>query len=246
MRIRFTSITAFEYVVPLDRPLKGLLISDLHIGYAVPRADSTREVVDLIRSVVDHEKITVVFILGDIIHFHPSNFPSLWLNFYSTLEALGVEVHTIPGNHDRYLHAKVVSQYAGVHVHPHQSDLIIVRPRGTGRTVVLGHDIHNDKRVHGTDNVRKWFTALRTTFRKFIQPDSLLILGHVHWREVSEDQLTHSLAPFSYDLGKLFYGILEPDDCGTLSVRWSSGYNIEQAGIIERADCSTLARPLSE
>ena len=53
-----------------------------------------------------------------------------------------------------------------------------------------------------------WFRSLRNQFNDIIGADSLLILGHLHEDEISEDGLTKSLMPYSYDLHVFFYGFL--------------------------------------
>jgi DNA repair exonuclease SbcCD nuclease subunit len=173
-----------------------------------------------LRRVIETEHPTVIFVLGDIVHFHLFNLRRYWHAFYSQLETLGIEIHIIPGNHDRYLHGKVVKQYHSTNVHPHQNELIIVHPPGDGRKVVLGHDLRNDKRVHGTTAVRLWFAALRATFARAIDPDALLVLGHVHERISAEDGLTESLLPFSFDYNAYGYGIVEMGHDGVLSTRF--------------------------
>jgi hypothetical protein len=217
MNLLHPSIRSFEYVIQCDHPFKALLITDLHIGRHITHRESIHALIGSLRSVIELESPTVIFILGDIIHFRWLNVWSCLFDFYSAIESLGVPIHSIPGNHDRYLHARVAAKYNGDFVHPHQSEAIIISPPNGGRKVVLGHDLCNDKRVHGFGPVREWFAALRSTFADVIPEDALLIVGHVHEHLWSADGLSQSLPPFSADIGIFAYGILEFDDHGQIT-----------------------------
>lgn len=187
---------------------KALLISDLHIGQNFSRRESTAEVVQHLRELCEREHPSVVFILGDVIHIRLFNKKKYWTRFYEQMETLGVEVHIIPGNHEKWYYWYI--SYDGPRVHSHHSELIIVTHKKL--RAALGHDVKNDRKVHSTAEVREWYQALRDTFPEVIHSDTLLILGHLHQATDSKDHKTRSIRPFSHDLNCWDYAVLEISD----------------------------------
>ena len=168
------------------------------------------QVVAHLAHVVEVERPTVIFILGDIIHVNLGNRVSHWTTFYGKLESLNIETHIIPGNHDRWKHSGVCKSYHGTNVHAHNNDVIVVNIEGDRVSrAVLGHDLRNDRRVHSTVGIRKWYNDLRNKFRSEIPDDALLIVGHLHQILDSVDGRSMSMLPFSYDLRIWAYGVLE-------------------------------------
>ena len=199
--------SVFTYEIAEGQDFRAILISDLHIARFCQNSESISQICDHLREIINEKNANIIFICGDIIHFKLSVRYFHWLEAYSKFDELGVEIHVIPGNHDRFKHKKVSEYFHGANVHLHSEELIKIVPPN-GRAVVLGHDVHNDRRVHGTKKIRMWFRSLRNQFNDIIGADSLLILGHLHEDEISEDGLTKSLMPYSYDLHVFFYGFL--------------------------------------
>lgn len=212
MRLKNRDIRSFEFTIQQGQRFRAIIVSDLHIGQHKNRAESTRAVVANIRQIVASEGATHVFILGDMIHLRATNLPRHWSNLFRELESVGIEVHTIPGNHDRFWHKVACKSYRGVNVHPHQCHVIVVRQEAGGPSAVLGHHLNNDMKVHMECEVREWYRALRSTFSDIIDEDALLVLGHLHQVTDSVDQKTRSVLMFSNDLFVWAYSVLERED----------------------------------
>ncbi|OHT04715.1 hypothetical protein TRFO_06131 [Tritrichomonas foetus] len=201
------NVQCFTYQIENGATFRAILISDLHVARFHSKHESISQIVAHLRTIIDRNQANLIFICGDIIHFKLFVGYKDWIEVYSALEELGVEIHVIPGNHDRFRNKKVMSKFHGRNVHLHLEDLIKIIPPN-GRTVVLGHDVRNDKKVHGSYHVRIWFRSLREQFSNYIDQDSFLILGHLHEEQESKDGLTKSLMPYSYDLRVFYYGFL--------------------------------------
>lgn len=204
-------ITPFDFTIPRGAQFKAVIVSDLHIGQHKSKAVSTEAVVSNIRRVVESEHATHVFVLGDMIHLGV-NIPGDWKRLFCELERVGVEVHTIPGNHDRIWHKIACKAYKGTRVHPHQCQVIVVHQEAGGPTAVLGHHLNNDMKVHMESEVRAWYSALRSGFSDIINDDALLVLGHLHQLTDSVDGKTQSVMMFSNDLDVWAYAVLERRD----------------------------------
>lgn len=201
--------SVFTYEIVPGAEFRAIVISDLHIARFHPKSESIQSIVDHLRAIIEQNNANILFICGDIIHFQLSVRYYDWIEAYTAFETLGIEVHIIPGNHDRWKYKKVFNHFQNksVHVHLHSDDFIKIIPRN-GRKVILGHDAHNDKRVHGVHKVQAWFNSLRKQFSNIIGPNDLLIMGHLHEDIISEDGLTKSLMPYSHDLRVFYYAFL--------------------------------------
>ena len=201
--------SVFTYEIEPETEFRAIVISDLHIARFHQKSESIQSIIDHLRVIIEQHNANLLFICGDIIHFQLSVRYFDWIEAYSVFETLGIEVHVIPGNHDRWKYKKVYEHYKSksVNVHLHPDDFIKIVPMN-GRKIILGHDVHNDKRVHGTRKVRAWFNSLRKQFSNIIGPNDLLILGHLHEDIVSADGLTKSLMPYSHDLRVFYYSFL--------------------------------------
>jgi len=197
---------------------RALLISDLHIGFCQPVEEGKYSLFLKIKDLITDENANYVFILGDIVHFRFYRFVDSWISFYNLLDTIGTPICIIPGNHDRYMHGMVnfFSRYRNVSII--NKELLRIFVNDSPIPLILGHDLKNDKKVHGDDLVRSWFSMLRSLF-SFIPQESLMIVGHTHETVVSDDQLTYSISPFSYDLGYYEYGIVEYTDEGAFRIR---------------------------
>lgn len=204
-QVKRKNLSCFNFTPEDPEEFKALIISDLHIGQFHSRDIAMQEIVRKLREICEMQRPSVIFILGDIIHINVFNFSSYWTRFYSELEQIGVEIHIIPGNHDRWKHWAI--SYRGSHVTSHNNDLIVVTHGNL--KAVLGHDLRNDRKVHSTELVRQWYQSLRDVFSDIIDPDALMILGHLHQITDSKDHKTRSILPFSYDLRSWSYATLE-------------------------------------
>lgn len=216
LKLKTNSIKTIDIVVDASN-FKGLVISDLHIGYQHPKIDSMNALMPHLRQLVNDVAPTHVFILGDIIHILPISLPYHFNTFFRMLESLGLQVHIIPGNHERYNRTYVnLFKINSKTVFFHNCELMRIIPSTNTRKVVMGHDLKNDLKVHGNTYVRRWFELLRNQFNDVIEHDSLMILGHLHEIVHSEDRLTISVLPYSYDYNMYCYGILEANGDGVL------------------------------
>ena len=212
MRLTNTNIKAFNFTIPQGAPFKAVIISDLHIGQFGSKDEATESIIANLQRAVASENATHVFILGDMIHLGAFNLPRHWTALFKALERIGVEVHAIPGNHDRVMFRVACKEYKGTRVFPHNCHAMVIRQAVEGPTAVLGHHLNNDKKVHATHDVRLWYKALRRTFDDVIKEDALLVLGHLHQVTDSEDGLTKSVLMFSHDLHSWAYAVLERQD----------------------------------
>lgn len=216
LELKSKSINALD--IPIDvNGFKGLVISDLHIGYVHNKIDSMNYLMKRLHKLVKAVKPTHLFILGDIIHIGLFNLPSQFNAFFRRLEQLKIPVHIIPGNHERYVKSFVdFFSIKSEMVFFHNYELMRIIPSNNTRMVVMGHDVKNDLKVHGKRLVREWYNLLRTEFSELIPENALMILGHLHERVISQDKLTISIFPYSVDYESFQYGILEPDDQGVI------------------------------
>ena len=212
MRLSHLEITNFDLHISENQPFKAILISDLHIGQYQRKHASLLKLMENLRLLIEQHHPTHIFILGDIVSFKIYNIFSDWLKVYNTLEELNIEIHVIPGNHDRYQHKLVMVSFNGHFVHLHPDELIRIIPEWEEKIVCLGHDLHNDSKVHERNLVREWISLLRTTFSNLIPSNALLILGHLHDPYKFDDLLCQTILPFSDDLHSYQYGILENVD----------------------------------
>lgn len=208
--LKNTSISSFDIFIEREIPMHAVIITDIHIGQYYKKSESREHFIRNLRSIVETHNATHVFILGDIIHKKFYNVITDWTFVYSALETLGVEIHIIPGNHDRYMNGAVMAFFRGNNVHLHGTELMRIIPAWDEKLMVcMGHDLKNDKKVHAKNETRIWYSTLRSTFHLFIPDYALLLMGHLHDQTDSKDKLTQSILPFSYDLNSYAYMTLD-------------------------------------
>lgn len=200
---------------------KIAVISDLHVGQFEKASRSGEKTYNKIKELVEKEHPTALFMLGDIISFKVYHALSAWTKFYKLLEALNIPIYVIPGNHDRYMHRAVKSFYDEKNVHLYNVELLRVFVPGYQTPLIFGHDLKNDKRIHGVEITRKWIHALRTTFHDQIPDESLMFLGHLHDFVRSTDKLTTTVMPFSNSLENYMYTTITPEKDSKFNVRFS-------------------------
>lgn len=207
MTFKHHSIRIFDIGIDPSPSFKAILVSDLHIGFRSKKSQNRRAIVEKLRALVQLEHATVVFILGDIVSYKVWNIPKDWTKTFRAFESIGVPVHILPGNHDRY-EEWMFGDYRGTNVHYYKTELIRLIPSNSTRMVCLGHDFKNDKKIHDVNGVRSWFNTIREVFHEHISDDSLLVTGHVHEHIHSLDNLSHCILPYSIDHSCFQYGIL--------------------------------------
>ncbi|KAI5548462.1 metallo-dependent phosphatases family [Trichomonas vaginalis G3] len=210
-----THIKYFDIHLPTSpADTKIVAISDLHVGQFESTANNTPKMVDKIRELVEKVKPTALFILGDIIHFKFYRIPTSWLDFYRLLDTINIPIYVIPGNHDRYLHDYVKNHFQGTNVHLLNVEIMCVYVEGYPHPVIFGHDLKNDKKVHGDEITHEWIRMLRETFHDIIPDESLMVLGHLHDFVITRDKQNVTVLPFSCSLHCFMYTILTPGENG--------------------------------
>ena len=80
--------------------------------------------------------------------------------------------------------------------------------------MIFGHDLKNDKKVHGDEITHEWIRMLRETFHDIIPDESLMVLGHLHDFVITRDKQNVTVLPFSCSLHCFMYTILTPGENG--------------------------------
>ena len=219
IRLISTNVKSFDIDVSCDN-FKGLIITDLHIGYQFHVKESVFMLIPKIQRLIEQVQPTCVFILGDLIHIGARHiFPGDWTSFFRKLERLNIETHIIPGNHEKYMRGLIATfYYPHAKVRFHSVELIRLLPTNGTRIVAMGHDLRNDNKVHSNRGLSSWVHMLRTSFSRLIPPDALLVLGHTHQNFVSSDRLTYTIDTFSVDYPVRCYGLLQPNTGGVLEL----------------------------
>ncbi|KAK8885472.1 hypothetical protein M9Y10_040921 [Tritrichomonas musculus] len=192
---------------------KGLIIADFHIGQFLSIEKEKVALINCLKSLIDHEKPTHVFILGDIIHFSSERTDEWYFDFFQLLEDnFSLPICIIPGNHDYdlspyrncfnlYKNEKNVKCYDVEFLEIKYSDNF---------SLFLGHDASYNMFVHFKSPIVQWMNEIRNSkyCKSIIKKNDVVIFGHTH-EDIDDDETrNYTIAPFSISLEESSYGLI--------------------------------------
>lgn len=169
---------------PLAKPVKMVLLSDLHLGYHNTRADFEKWV-----KLINDEKPDLVLMAGDIIDI--SHKPVMEENMVEVFRQIQAPVYTCLGNHDYYAGEPQSEQFikeSGIHLLRDQS---ITLPNGI---TIIGRDDRTNMRRKSVKDLTKEADMSKFTILLDHQPYHLedaercgvdfQFSGHTHYGQV--------------------------------------------------------------
>lgn len=169
---------------PLAKPVKMVLLSDLHLGYHNTRADFEKWV-----KLINDEKPDLVLMAGDIIDI--SHKPVMEENMAEVFRQIQAPVYTCLGNHDYYAGEPQSEQFikeSGIHLLRDES---ITLPNGI---TIIGRDDRTNMRRKSVKDLMKEADMSKYTILLDHQPYHLedaerygvdfQFSGHTHYGQV--------------------------------------------------------------
>ena len=213
-RILNDEATALYITDPSITSTRALIFTDCHFSKFYPFEKTFPKFQKKIEEIIKEEQPNTIIILGDVVHIRTELAEERLIQVLSFFDKLNIKVYYIGGNHDRHIarkifvppssNATIVSDLALCFVHPDP-------PPRTPKRIFFTHDLHNHYKLT-REYVHAWHLFLRKTFAYLINPDDYLLTGHTHETIISVDELTASIAPFSFDLLSYKYAILTMDN----------------------------------
>lgn len=219
MTIKCRKIQSFDVQLQsVGWDVKVLIVSDTHFGCRGPIKNEIEKFVCRLQFIQDEHHPTMIFILGDTFHYSYSSATTYWSRLLNCLEKVKIDVHIIPGNHERkhFEYVKAIQTPPNVHIH----DVEIIRlVRNQNVLLVGGHDLRNDNKAHGSKRITEWVNALRREFANKIPPNAFVVLGHTHENFMLTNCNASTIGQFSPAVKKYNFMIVEvhEDTVGVVS-----------------------------
>lgn len=183
----------------------SIVITDLHLArFSEDYSKALGDLLYNLKKVIAMEKAKSVFILGDLFQSRRERKITDYIALLKALEDLGVEMHVIPGNHDRSAVKHHPGMWTGKNVHFH-----VVNMMHFGK-FYLSHDLHQA-------SLSNFVLTIRSKSPIPLPADALLLLGHLHCQRTANHGLTQIIPPFSPDIRRYAYAVLSCDEAGATS-----------------------------
>lgn len=202
-----SEVTYYELRLDFREMHRFLLISDCHI-----HSDIETWFLEL-KKVLEKEKATRLFILGDLIDGSLPNGDFLLKTAIKELETLPINVYLIGGNHDRgWVNASQWTQGSNVTIVKDWSILIQIPQKEVNHPlkIYLAHELGNNIRVRDKLAVH-YFEWVKNGCRA-IKPSDWLICGHAHTSIISRRSKLACIGQFSPEINNWAYSILTIED----------------------------------
>ena len=168
---------------PMARPLKLVLLSDLHLGYHNPRKELARWV-----DIINGEKPDLVLIAGDIIDM--SIRPLVEENMAEEMRRIEAPVYACLGNHEYFTNEPLAEQFFhDAHIH-----LLRDTSQVVGDLCIMGRDDRTNRHRRSVDELSKMADHSKYTILLDHQPYNLeqaeqagidfQFSGHTHYGQV--------------------------------------------------------------
>lgn len=179
----------------------SIVITDLHLArFSEDYSKALADLLYYLKKVIAMEKAESVFILGDLFQSRRGRKITDYIALLKALEDLGVEMHVIPGNHDRWAVRHHPEMWTGKNVHFH-----VVCMMHFGK-FYLSHDLHQA-------SLSNFVLTVRSKAPIPLPADAMLLLGHMHCQRTANNGLTQIIPPFTR------YETI----CVCCSILWRSG-----------------------
>lgn len=209
-KLKTSDATIYDVPEKFKNNFKGLVISDHHFGLKMELQTSLSIFKSKLEQIIKNLNPTCLFMLGDTIDFHASNFTESIKIVFNYLEKLEIPIFLLGGNHDKERILKLNYKFEKNLIFVKDTFIRIQHPKSTGEKytgILMGHDLGNNFAVLYDDapTFVKW---MREVFDRYFKPGQMMLIGHMH-KEVSLNEYdSYSIKQFSPDFHVFQYAII--------------------------------------
>lgn len=195
-------VTIVQY--DIQNKLKAIVLTDVHFGKFFPASQSIPKLFNYLKKIVEMNNANIVFLLGDIFDVKALDVKD-GQTFIDTFSSFPIPIHFISGNHDRIFYKKL-NIHGSIHYCP--TRVMKIESQITHKFLFFAHDFGNSYKLTKHE-IQSFIWSNKRAQKKLMSLKDWLIIGHTHYLCINKEKRFASLAPFSFDLNKFCFCVVD-------------------------------------